>query len=80
MTEDEAKAKWCPMARYATGANPATYGDWNTFPGGVGSANRCQGSDCMAWRWERFTGLSDGVPLDRPIPKQPGYCGLAGKP
>jgi hypothetical protein len=37
-------------------------------PGIPGSARRCVGSGCMAWRWSDLPGE----------PK--GYCGLAGTP
>lgn len=32
--------------------------------------DRCEGSECMAWRWS----VQDGDP------RKVGYCGLAGKP
>ena len=41
---------------------------------------KCQGSDCMAWRWnsDLRRGLSDVLKQEsRPMR---GYCGLAGKP
>lgn len=69
MTEDEAKTKWCPMARAWAEGND----------GHAASINRqyqrgkpdidcyCIASDCMMWR------SLDGVTVH-------GYCGLAGKP
>jgi len=68
MTEDEAKTKWCVEC---LSQSNAIY-------------SRCQGSDCMAWRWlPRLT-------VNRPqgmasiggqtVTKDHGYCGLAGKP
>ena len=65
MTEQEAKTKWCPLARGKGGVNRADAGE-NTLLYG-----NCIGSACMAWRTaEKF---GDGKPYL-------GYCGLAGKP
>ncbi len=56
MIEDQAKTKWCPMAKA-----PNDYrgnGDWETvvanrLPNGdADSGCLCLGSGCMAWRWE----------------------------
>ncbi len=57
MTSEEAKTKWCPMARVAT-----TIHDWDNAESGIGGAacNRgndndmtdtakCLGSDCAVW-------------------------------
>ena len=54
-TEDEALKKFCPAAM----GSAATEG------------SLCQGSGCMAWRW-------DGL-LNKDQEKT-GYCGLAGDP
>lgn len=35
--------------------------------------DKCQGSNCMAWRWWDKWG-------DKPMPERRGYCGLSGKP
>lgn len=68
-TEEEAKQKWCPsppmVIRY----------------GGVGDGGdllyiQCEGSRCMAWRWDDDR---SGVLKDWTFRKV-GYCGLAGKP
>jgi hypothetical protein len=40
-------------------------------PGIPGTARRCVGSRCMAWRWH----LRSILPGE-----QKGYCGLAGSP
>lgn len=64
MTEDEAKTKWCPMARTITPVMQeaqCTNGTWDF---------RCIASDCMMWRWKldvRFAEMS----------KTDGHCGLA---
>jgi hypothetical protein len=67
MTEDDAKTKWCPMARVAYPDGPDSYPSINRL---VDVANpgpcRCIGSDCMMW-----TGDSDQV--DEP---RHGSCGL----
>lgn len=48
MTEDEAKAKWCPFGRIAhvngATANSRAHNDPDL-------AQDCAGSACMAWRW-----------------------------
>lgn len=52
MTEDEAKAKWCPFVRFV----PAVAAEHPAFPNrpfvadGLGDQTRCIGSACMAWR------------------------------
>lgn len=47
MTEDEAKTKWCPMARVDSTA--ANRGDQYGFQ--IDRDPCCIGSACMAWRW-----------------------------
>lgn len=42
MTEDEAKKKWCPLARYDENANRDATNDADYSP--------CIASACMAWR------------------------------
>lgn len=78
MTEDDAKTKWCPMARYERDlVNRSSPHPQNM---------NCIGSACMAWRTEDIEMYC--ADLDRPedgddvateIVKT-GYCGLAGKP
>jgi hypothetical protein len=75
MTEDQARQKWCPFARY----HPEIRGDavqWKTASGAANrfdpetagpkalASCRCLASDCMAWRW--IMGTRDS-----------GFCGLA---
>lgn len=53
MTEDEAKTKWCPMARDTVEG----MGSFNRK--GTGKAvetTLCLGSACMAWRWAEGRG------------------------
>ena len=64
MTEDEAKAKWCPFGRIAhvngATANSRAHNDPDL-------AQDCIGSACMAWRRD-------------PSHYEHGFCGLAGVP
>lgn len=91
MTEEEAKTKWCPHARYViddSGAGPSPgYPTGNRFGGHEPSEGRCLciASSCMAWRWSALS-HSDGTHAHAPRPemefdgKYRGQCGLAGKP
>lgn len=86
MTEDEAKTKWCPMARVSSDSDSA----WNRVGRFSldGSHPLCIGSACMMWRWAVETQYfpkenPDGsVEMNwiRDHSKTYGYCGLAGKP
>jgi hypothetical protein len=61
MTEEEAKKKWCPnRIPNATSIKTAREAS-------------CIGSDCMAWRWDKYP-KDEGHYHDR------GHCGLAGEP
>lgn len=86
MTEEEAKTKWCPMARDRDGAgNRVPYGDADADPVPQEYARNeamvfpCIGSACMAWRWR-----NGAFPLPNDPPsisgRYEGYCGLAGHP
>ena len=81
MTEDEARKKWCPMARIASDPEDASSA-YNRNPdaeGVIQNGSRCIASDCMMWRdtnsseneARRVKGLSS---------QREGFCGLAGKP
>lgn len=80
LTEDEAKTKWCPFARYQ-GFRDGGVNRWKqSAPADEPHALnpipcRCIASDCMAWRWKDTT---NPYPEDRA--QWGGYCGLAGKP
>lgn len=62
MTEDEAKAKWCPFIRM-TADGP---GEWHTnraggdSPGDA-SSYRCIASACMAWRLDSARSGTDDL-------------------
>ena len=71
LTEEQAKAKWCPMSRkiyhgYATLGGPFGYGYAASFNRGEKADLSCLGSGCMMWRKDKKYGDSY-------------YCGLAGK-
>ena len=61
MTEEEAKAKWCPFARMAAGVggrvaldHPA-YNRYAEEGDAAGQAvGACIGTACMAWRWTKI--------------------------
>ncbi len=65
MTEEEARAKWCPFSRAIVifdGGKAMAASNRNTE-----SDTRCIASDCMAWRhWETLSGSS-------------GRCGLVNE-
>ncbi len=48
VTEEEAKAKWCPMARSAWGSEAPTN---RTLDGNPRLDCMCIGAACMHWRW-----------------------------
>jgi hypothetical protein len=68
MTEDEAKTKWCPMARTSSALEGCCSIN-RLYVSSVTTETRCIASDCMAWRC-----------IDREGWRRPdrGYCGLAG--
>jgi len=83
MTEDEAKTKWCPMAReYVINATAADVGQSETnMPYGDIT---CIASECMAWQWivtpeEAEKRGRVGMTYQPNEKTAGGYCGLAGK-
>ncbi len=84
MTEEDAKAKWCPFSRVAS--NDGTNGNRHILSAdGLNGADKCIASDCMAWRWiedAEFRSKADAAFRDTGAQLKPdtGYCGLAGKP
>lgn len=89
MTEQEAKAKWCPFARAQTEDTPTAPAVNRTLHGQIDIGCHCIGSACMAWRWmaageyaielAATKGLAEHF-ATRDGKQVGGYCGLAGKP
>ena len=77
MTEEEAKTKWCPMAR-ALAESSVSAAVNRTFESGAEDPDcRCLASGCMAWRFDELPHLNlKGAPAL----EIHGYCGLAGRP
>jgi len=76
MTEEEARKKWCPMARVENinGNRAQTVANIDE--------SRCIASDCMLWRWKRTpqeAALQSGLSQKFHCTAV-GYCGLGGKP
>jgi len=91
MTEDEAKAKWCPQAIVNNGSGYNANREWEGKHDSVYlKRSRCIASECMAWR--RQTVMIDRATGEPAIPgvtaigsleerySAHGYCGLAGVP
>lgn len=70
LTEDEAKMKWCPLARAGDqrGEDRITV---NRHGNAADPDCYCIASACMAWRFAVGTGYEGAVR---------GYCGAFGKP
>lgn len=69
MTEEEAKTKWCPFARFVIDAQ-TVFPTGNRFDGQGGTSRtaveaseqcHCIGSACMAWRWLPSGGNRDKI-------------------
>lgn len=82
LTEDEAKAKWCPFSRVLVTDQAelpvAVNRNNQTGAGGFWKGSKCVASECMAWRWGSDAGQSetDGSVSYEDFDK--GCCGLAG--
>lgn len=74
MTVEEARKKMCPwifMSYFMPG----------NIRGETPCNSCCQGSECMAWRWNivRIDSEDDPFIFDCALSTTDGYCGLAGK-
>ena len=73
MTEEEAKTKWCPMARTSQGLGANGF---NRIDEGKPSKDSfCMASDCMMWREQLIRIENTKSELIRI--EEHGYCGLA---
>jgi hypothetical protein len=93
LTEDEAKAKWCPLARTldfdghnASAPHNRVYRvDYNVVESDMPGCH-CIASACMAWRKVDQTGIGpNGEKRDRDMDGRTrwvdrGFCGAFGKP
>lgn len=76
-TEQEAREKWCPMARVDFRSfNHVTGGD-ETFVGN--RAAPCIASQCMMWRW-RDPKENKELKKQNAMHVAQGFCGLASRP
>lgn len=73
MTEDEAKTKWCPLARVAGQPVAGNRYPFDTDYSEKHAFATCIGSDCMAWRWYARWPDDDKKAWT-------GYCGAFGEP
>ena len=85
-TEEEAKTKWCPMAR-VTDCTDDNRKSWPTFnriggmPDPINDAH-CIASECMLWvGTDNILFPEKQSPSDatEPVYKSAGYCGLTSK-
>lgn len=95
MTEEEARAKWCPFVRFhGTPSDDCLSNRDSGIDDGNPGMSRCIGSRCMAWRpiIQNKPVLKDGTEVEpgkiylrADIVKTNifiggGFCGLIGKP
>ena len=94
LTEEEARTKWCPMARVAfewthggtidnqgfqVGGRPSSA----TVNRGADLSSHCNciASECVMWvRTDNVAEPQHPTDATEPVYKVAGYCGLAGKP
>ena len=77
MTEQEARTKWCPMARSSdNGVSINRTDDLTCKPD---KDCMCIASECMAWRWERDLYAEGYEPKEDHEDYDKGFCGLGGR-
>lgn len=76
MTVEEAKAKWCPFARVASGINRVSNPHDHMEKQAV-SGCMCIADGCMAWRWNIEERAEVGGYASVSPSATHGYCGLA---
>lgn len=56
LTEEQARAKWCPHARTSWDGSP-TY-NRDSRVGTLPPSTLCVASECMSWRWARYPSVT----------------------
>ena len=90
MTEEEAKKRWCPMARVHISRSLSGSEYYSNNRLALHDLTTCIASGCMAWRWELEWDWAKRIEANRELSKmslqevtgmtpREGYCGLAGK-
>ena len=76
LTEEQAKEKFCPVARVikTNGAAELVAGNRDSEDQPLGN---CIASECMAWRIAEMA--THDVDTGKEIHPERGYCGLAGQ-
>lgn len=76
MTEDEAKKKWCPMARVSASGCSLSFNRVDDGTPSIGA--NCIASDCAMWVWVKKIEVVYGGPCNE-LPKEQwqGRCGFA---
>ena len=83
MTAEDAKTKWCPMARTVEVGDEALYGPFNRYHTGAdinpGNENLCLADKCACWVWVRkiTIGPDHNEVTTLPDDEWHGRCGLA---
>jgi hypothetical protein len=92
-TEEEARRKWCPFARYAS--HQDSIGPALIVPEGreplyedgrmITAPQKCIASECMAWRKRETDEFITRAEAEfkrtgKRLTSDTGYCGLAGVP
>jgi hypothetical protein len=86
LTEDEAKMKWCPLARASSSRDEEQGVSVNRNGNAADIDCLCMASACMAWRKVDQTGIGpNGEKRDRDMDGRTrwvdrGYCGAFGNP
>ncbi len=79
MTEEDAKKRWCPMARSGYAGEVGEISNRAAFNKQFDGA--CLSSDCMMWQWDITPARANSLNVRGDHDAYPsGYCGLGGRP
>ena len=88
ITEEEAKTKWCPLARIAAIGSAGSVSANRVSDGKNIDTSRslCIASECMAWCWDNrkvghdpeYAGIAAAIKFTKDNPLR-GHCGAFGK-